>query len=59
MAWGGGVDIKLHHNIALRPIQLDYYMTRFQPLFINGLGSANGNNNQHHLRYSAGLAFRF
>ena len=59
MAWGGGIDIKLHHNIALRPIQLDYYMTRFQPLFINGLGDVNGNNNQHHLRYSAGVAFRF
>ena len=59
MAWGGGVDIRLHHNVALRPIQLDYYMTRFQPIFINGLGDLNGNNNQHNLRYSAGLAFRF
>src|SRR5581483_4216709 len=30
MAVGGGLDIKLSHAIMLRPIQLDYYLTRFE-----------------------------
>ncbi len=59
MAWGGGIDLKLSRTIALRPIQLDYLMTRFQPLFMDGVGSANSNSNQHHIRYSTGLVFRF
>ncbi len=59
MAFGGGIDFKLNRRIAFRPIQLDYLMTRFQPLFISGLGDINRDRNQNNLRYSAGIAFRF
>jgi hypothetical protein len=59
MAFGGGVDIKLNRRIAFRPIQLDYVMTRFQPLFISGLGDINRDRNQNNLRYSTGFSFRF
>lgn len=59
MAFGGGLDFKLNQRIAFRPIQLDYLMTRFQPLFIAGLGDINRDRNQNNLRYSAGVAFRF
>jgi hypothetical protein len=54
-AWapGGGLDIKLSHHVTFRPIELDYFMTRLQ-----NLRSLN-DNNQHNLRYLAGLNFTF
>jgi len=57
MAIGGGMDVKLGRHVALRPIQLDYFLTRFQPLFFAGLGEFNRDRNQNNLRYSAGLNF--
>ena len=48
MATGGTLDIRLNHMIALRPIQLDYFLTRI-----------NNSTNQHNLRYGAGLIFTF
>lgn len=57
MAIGGGLDAKLGRHVALRPIQLDYFLTRFQPLFFAGLGEINRDRNQNNLRYSAGLNF--
>jgi hypothetical protein len=59
MAIGGGLDIPINHRISFRPIKLDYYMTRFQPVFIPGLGDANRNRNQNNLLYSTGLNLRF
>ncbi|HWY67735.1 MAG TPA: hypothetical protein VNX88_03670 [Terriglobales bacterium] len=59
MAIGGGLDMKLGRHIALRPLQLDYFLTRFQPLFFAGLGEVNRDRNQNNLRYSAGLNFMF
>lgn len=44
---GGGVDIKATDRIAIRPVQLDYLVTRF------------GGSTQNNLRYSAGVVFRF
>jgi hypothetical protein len=60
MLVGGGLDpLPINTRLAFRPIKLDYYMTRFQPLFIQGLGNANRDRNQSNLLYSTGLNFRF
>lgn len=59
MLAGGGIDINLNKHVAFRPIKLDYYLTRFQPLFISGLGNANRNRNQNNLIYGTGFNFRF
>jgi opacity protein-like surface antigen len=59
MEIGGGLDVNINHHLAFRPIKLDYYMTRFQPIFIEGLGNLNRNRNQSNLLYSTGLNFRF
>lgn len=48
MATGGTLDIRLNHMIMLRPIQLDYLLTR-----------VNNAANQHNLRYGAGIVFTF
>jgi opacity protein-like surface antigen len=50
---GGGVDIKVTSHLAIRPIEADYFLTRF----INNL--TTGNNNQNNFRYQAGLVFEF
>jgi opacity protein-like surface antigen len=63
MAAGGGVDIKLTHAIAVRPIELDYFPTHFSPFnFSTATGTFPEFNTprwQHNLRYSAGVTFRF
>jgi opacity protein-like surface antigen len=56
---GGGLDLAFNKHLAFRPIKLDYYQTRFQPLFIQGLGNPNRNRNQNNLLYSTGFNFRF
>jgi opacity protein-like surface antigen len=57
MAFGGGLDIKLNKHILLRPIQLDYVMTRLEDFGQSGQPSQN--RNQHNLRYATGIAFTF
>jgi opacity protein-like surface antigen len=59
MAFGGGLDIKLSKGILLRPVQLDYVMTRFQAPDLNNLTGPSTNRNQHDLRFAAGVAFNF
>ena len=59
MAFGGGLDIKLGKSLVLRPIQLDYFMTRFQAPDLNNLTGPSENRNQHDLRFAAGVAFNF
>jgi len=59
MEIGGGLDLPINNHLAFRPIKFDYYMTRFQPVFIEGLGNANRNRNQSNLLYSTGFNFRF
>src|SRR5262245_29283810 len=47
-AWtiGGGLDVKLHRYVALRAIQADYFLTRFN------------DNSQHNARLGFGLVWR-
>jgi hypothetical protein len=53
MAIGGGLDIKMTKHVSFRPIGLDYFMPRLQNL------RTMGDNNQHCLRYTAGVNFMF
>jgi Outer membrane protein beta-barrel domain len=53
MMAGGGVDIKLSKHVAFRPIEFDYYLTRFSNPELGGI------NNQNNWRYSAGVNFLF
>jgi opacity protein-like surface antigen len=46
MALGGGLDVKVHDKIAIRLIQADYLLTRFD------------SSNQNNARVSAGIVFR-
>jgi opacity protein-like surface antigen len=50
---GGGLDFRLHHHIALRLIQAEYLMTRFDDLATGSTGTQND------MRLSTGLVFRF
>ncbi|HEY6972110.1 MAG TPA: hypothetical protein VJA94_23060 [Candidatus Angelobacter sp.] len=59
MLAGGALDLAINKNVTFRPIKLDYYLTRFQPIFIPNLGNFNRNRNQNNLLYSTGINFRF
>lgn len=61
MAVGGGIDIKMGKVMTLRPIQLDYYITRLEaPDVTEPAGTtAPSARNQHNLRYAAGIGFNF
>jgi len=50
---GGGLDIKINKHASFRPVQLEYFLTRFQ-----NYRTAN-DNNQNNIRYSAGINFTF
>jgi hypothetical protein len=50
MDFGGGVDIPVHTFVAIRPVQIDYLLTRFSNPF-------TGASNQNNFRYSAGIVF--
>jgi hypothetical protein len=50
---GGGLDLRLHHRLALRIIQAEYMMTRFENL------STGSTQAQNDIRLSTGLVFRF
>lgn len=52
MAFGGGLDIKVSHSFSIRPIEIDYVLSRYT----NPLTSTN---NQNSFRYSAGAVFHF
>jgi opacity protein-like surface antigen len=53
MPLGGGLDIKMTKHVSFRPVELDYFYTRLQ-----NIRSLN-DNNQHSLRYMAGINFTF
>jgi hypothetical protein len=60
MAIGGGLDIKMGHKVTLRPVQLDYYLTRFETQSIEELlNGTTSNKNQNNLRFAAGVMFSF
>lgn len=52
MTAGGGVDLRLADHWSLRPLQVEYLLTRFQETSV-------GNQAQNNLRVSTGVVFRF
>jgi len=52
-ALGGGVDVRLTDHIAVKPIQVEYFMTQLPS------AATNLHYAQNNLRYSAGVVFRF
>jgi hypothetical protein len=57
MALGFGLDIKVSHHFTLRPVQLDYVLTRLQDFGLSGQPSQN--RNQSNYRYAGGIMFTF
>jgi len=55
--FGGGIDIRVRHAVAFRPIEVDYFPTNFSPFNVAGLGNRNEAKWQQNFRYSAGLVF--
>jgi hypothetical protein len=53
MLLGGGMDIKLGHHVALRPLEVNYFLTRLRNQLFDTA------DNQHNLRASAGVNFMF
>lgn len=53
MTVGGGLDVKVHHHIAIRIIQAEYMMTRFADL------TTGIRQRQNDVRLSAGIVFSF
>jgi opacity protein-like surface antigen len=54
MAVGGGIDYRLNNRFSIRPLQVDYLLTRFREGTI-----VTGNQNQNNLRASAGIVIHF
>ena len=52
MTLGGGLDYKLSDRFAIRPVKVDYLMTRFSE-------TGTSNQTQNNLRVSTGIVFRF
>jgi hypothetical protein len=52
MAVGGGLDINMSENVAIRIAELDYFLTRYT----NPITSTN---NQNNFRYVGGIVFQF
>ena len=52
MAFGGGLDVHINHNFSIRPIELDWILSRYT----NPITSTN---NQNNFRYTAGVVYRF
>jgi hypothetical protein len=50
---GGGLDIRVHRHFAIRVIQAEYLMTRFENFTTGGSASQND------MRLSSGLVYRF
>lgn len=50
MAFGGGLDFNLSKSISIRPVEIDYVLTRFTNPFTS-------TNNQNNFRYVAGIVF--
>jgi opacity protein-like surface antigen len=53
MTVGGGVDYRVSSRFSIRPLKVDYLLTRF-----NELNTINAQN-QNNLRVSTGIVFRF
>ena len=55
MALGGGVDYRLTNRFSIRPLQVDYLLTRFR----EGTSATAGRESQNNLRASAGVVIHF
>jgi len=49
MAVGGGLDFKVSRNISVRPLETDYFLTKFPD---------GASNRQNGFRYGSGVVFR-
>lgn len=52
MVVGGGLDVPVSRRIAIRPLQFDYFLTRYE-------WKTLGINNQSNFRYQAGIVYAF
>ena len=52
MAFGGGFDIAITDRVAVRPVQFDYFLTRYH-------WNPIGINNQSNFRFQAGVVYAF
>jgi opacity protein-like surface antigen len=53
MTAGGGLDIKASKHVSIRPVQIEYFLTRLpDPI-------TNDRETQNNIRYSAGVNFTF
>ena len=52
MTLGGGLDYKLSNRFAIRPVKVDYLMTRFSE-------TVTTDQTQNNLRFSTGIVFRW
>ncbi len=59
LSLGGGLDVRVHDVISIRPVQAEYLLTRFDEGFAMGLPPSGSGSQQHNFRYSAGILFRF
>ena len=65
MAIGGGLDFVLSKHFGVRPIQLDYFMTRYAwkytvpPDSTDPSKTTKAINNQSNFRYQGGVIFNF
>jgi opacity protein-like surface antigen len=50
MTVGGGLDYKISQHFAIRPVQAEYFLTKF---------SDGASNRQNNFRYGAGVVFQF
>ena len=52
-ALGGGFDFRINHHFSLRPLELDYLLSRFPET------ATGGRDTQNNLRVSTGIVFHF
>jgi hypothetical protein len=52
MAVGGGLDIRINSVLSVRPVEVNYLLTRL----VNNITTVN---NQNSFRYAAGVAVNF
>jgi opacity protein-like surface antigen len=51
-AFGGGMDVRVSDRVWVKPFQVEYLLTQLPNIW-------STSDNQHNLRYSAGVVFRF
>jgi opacity protein-like surface antigen len=58
MTVGGGVDYRVSSRFSIRPLKVDYLLTRFNEFDTNTFNTTN-TQTQNNLRVSTGIVFRF